>query len=133
MPAPLEKEIAELIERIDQHPDKLHGDHTPAVGRLIEIGRPALGRVLELMLNENRDTRLRALRVIETVTMGLAGFRLGQGWSSAADERTWRDQWSAMGSLTADAPMTKRAESVAKWRQWLGAHPPAGPVEGANP
>jgi hypothetical protein len=122
----LDKEIAELLERIDEHPDKLHSDSTPAVDSLIAIGMPVLPRVFPLMLDKARETRLRAFRVIELVTMKIFGFRKGQGWLHADDEQAWRSLWKGMGGLDPDAPDSARAMSVALWKSWLNGQPGIG-------
>jgi hypothetical protein len=116
-----DQEIAALVNRLNQQPDKLHSDNTPAVNELIAIGVPVLEQVLPLMLGENRDTRLRALRVTEMVTMKLHGFRPGSGWLRTGDEHAWRELWKAMGELTADAPASARAAAVGRWMEWLRA------------
>jgi hypothetical protein len=112
-------QIERLIDQIDQAPDKLHGDYTPAVYQLIDIGRPALPDALGLMLSAEEPTRLRAQRVLEGITMGLYGFRPGRGWPHERDEEAWRSFWAGLGNLSYDAPAAARKESVRLWRQWL--------------
>lgn len=111
--------IASLITKINEEPDKLHRDRTPAVRALIEIGEPALGPVLELMLAPQRETRLRAQRVLEGVTLRLHGFRPGHGWEDRSHEADWRRFWKSLGDLDWDAPEAERAAAVARWREWV--------------
>ena len=112
-------EIERLVRAIDEHPDKAHSDWTPAVRRLVEIGRPALGPALELMESDRYETRLRAQRVLEGVTMAVHGFRPGQGWAADDGEARWRRAWDALGALDAAAPADERRRAAALWRRWL--------------
>jgi len=115
----MSQDIPSLLARIDEEPDKLHSDMTPAVEALIEIGEPALGPVLELMLSPGRETRMHAQRVLEGVTLRLHGFRPGQGWDDQSREDDWRRFWKSLGDLDWDAPEASRADAVALWREWL--------------
>lgn len=114
-------DIPSLLAQIDEEPDKLHSDSTPAVEALIEIGEPALAPVLELMLSPNRETRMRAQKVLEGVTLRLHGFRPGHGWDDRSHEDDWRRFWKSLGGLDWDAPEAERAATVARWREWLRA------------
>jgi hypothetical protein len=117
--ASMQQEIDSLIASINDDPDKLHSDYTPAAHRLIELGEPALAPALDLMLSDDRITRMRAQRVIEGVTMRLHGFQFGQGWKDNNDELEWRRLWQSLGDLDFDAPVESRTESVELWRRWL--------------
>lgn len=75
---PVAERVKSLISRINDNPDKLHIDLTPAVGQPRRIGKPALLPCLELMLTDDVYTRLRAQRVIEGVVMIQHGFVFGQ-------------------------------------------------------
>ena len=112
-------ELEQLIATLNEHPDKLHGDDTPSVMRLIAIGREALGPALALMSSPQSDTRMRAQRVLEGVTMASHGFHRGHGWSRAGGEAEWKQLWASLGDLDWQAPNAVRAESVARWRTWL--------------
>lgn len=118
----MNSDIARIIREIDQHPDKLHSDYTPSVHRLIEIGETALDPVLELMLLDRRETRLRAQRVIEGITMKLFGFEVGHGWKSEQDSLDWQIMWHALGNLDYDDSQEKREASVDLWKQWISQH-----------
>src|SRR3954447_6369348 len=117
----MQNEIKSLTRRINDDPDKLHGDSTPAVDRLIEIGEPALEPALELISSADRETRMRAQRVLEGVTMRSHGFRPGEGWRDRDAEEAWRQLWASLGNLDWDAPAARRAEAVERWRAWLTA------------
>jgi hypothetical protein len=112
-------EIHELIDRINESPDKLHGDYTPASMRLIAVGERALDAVLPLMLNEDPTTRLRAQRVLEGITMKTYGFAAGRGWATSKGENEWREFWRGLGGLDWESPRNAREESVALWTRWL--------------
>jgi hypothetical protein len=112
-----------LIRSINDKPDKLHGDYTPSVHQLIEIGAPALKQVLELMLSDVEDTRLRAQRVIEGITMAMYGFRMGHGWQNEQGPEQWQMFWNSLGELNYDTPIEDRSKSLRKWKQWLEQQP----------
>lgn len=115
----MQSEIERLARNINEGPDKLHGDYTPAVHGLIEIGEPALPAALDLMLSDDRDTRQRAQRVVEGVTMRAHGFRAGRGWDTGRGEDEWRRFWQSLGDLDYDSPPEARARAVDQWRRWL--------------
>ena len=112
-------EIGELINRINESPDKLHGDYTPASQQLIAIGERALGAVLPLMLNDDSVTRLRAQRVLEGITMKAHGFTAGRGWATLTGEDEFREFWRGLGGLNWQSPPDAREKSVALWTRWL--------------
>jgi hypothetical protein len=111
--------IKTLLAHINDEPDKLHADYTPAVHELIKVGEPALTLTLELMLADGLDTRLRAQRVLEGVTLVQHGFVLGQGWKEDGGEKRFRKFWSELGDLAYDSSPEKRAASVTLWKKWL--------------
>lgn len=122
-------EIEKLIERIDENPDWLHSDYTPAVDRLIEIGEPALGPAVELLLSERRVTRMRAQRVLEGVTMRMFGFRPGRGWNSPEQSEEWETLWESLGDISYDDPRESREAAVDSWERWLSERSEGDPVD----
>lgn len=112
--------LADLIAAIDDAPDKLHAESTPATGALIDLGIAALPAVVPLLASPAADTRMRAQHVLEMVTMELFGFRRGHGWDDFAHEIRWRDFWAAMMAEGADeAGEPSAASVVAHWQSWL--------------
>jgi hypothetical protein len=116
--------IHQLYAQLNLNPDIAHSDYTPAVHELIRVGRPAVPRGLELMLSEDEDTRLRAQRVLEGVTLVEHGFVFGQGWTRQDGEANFRRFWARLGELNYRAPPDKRAASVELWRAWLAEEQP---------
>lgn len=115
--------LSDLVAAIDDGPDKLHAESTPATEALIDLGIEALPAVIPLLASPAADTRMRAAHVLEMVTMEQAGFRRGHGWDDFAHEIRWRDFWSAMMGEGADDPGEPRAASrVAHWQSWLDRH-----------
>lgn len=112
--------VAELIAALDEAPDKLHAESTPAANALIDLGIDALPAVIPLLASPDADTQMRAAYVLEMVTMELFGFRPGQGWEDFAHEIRWRDFWTAMMVGTPDeAGEPDAASMVAHWQSWL--------------
>ena len=117
-------QVAELLKQINENPDLLHYDYTPAVYKLIGIGRPALRfGVLELLLSKDRDTRMHAQRVLEGVTLAEMGFERGYGWPNGENgqekNKEWQQLWESNGAYSFDAPEEVRQAAYDKWQQWL--------------
>src|SRR5262249_20328998 len=112
--------VEDLVKHINENPDFLHGDYTPAVWELIKIGLPSLKYgVLELLLSNNPEERIRAERVLTGVSMEVIGLRLGSGPKDPSLETKWRDLWKANGSYDWSGSAESRGQSVIKWRQWV--------------
>lgn len=112
-------DIAALLARIDENPDELHLDSTPAVTALAAAGRPALPGLLDLMAAPQPHTRLRAQRAFEGVLMRELGFVPGQGFATPDGEQRLRALWAAQGGYAWDAPEPARAGAIAAWQAWL--------------
>lgn len=120
---PIDPKVAELFARLDENPDILHADYTPAVHELIAIGRPTIAPALDLMLSDNEFTRMHAQRVIEGVTLREHRFVFGQGWTRPTGAAEWKQFWTRLGDLNDRASAEARRASVAKWRVWLSDNP----------
>lgn len=116
-------EIIKLVKSINDNPDLLHSDLTPAVFKLIDKGLPSVPYMLKLMKSDSQETRLRASRVLSGVTMAQHGFAIGQGWTQADGEKNWRKLWEKLGSLSYDDPPEKRLKSIILWEKWLAEMP----------
>jgi len=124
LPQPLDERIEELVRTTDDRPDPLHFFSTPSVHKLIELGRPVIPRMLDLMLSEEEDTRIRAMHVLLEVTMPMFGYIPGKGWPEHEDHDRWEAFWKAMGNLDADQPRKQRERSVRLWYEWLTTNEP---------
>ncbi len=94
------------IATINDSPDMLHADRTPAVDTLAEIGLPAIPDVLNLLNSDDRFTRMHAQRALERITLANR---------SRAD---WQALWEQNGAYNFDAPADQRAHSIEAWRRW---------------
>lgn len=92
-----------LLQTLDDAPDWLHLDRTPAVDALAAIGLPAAPPLLALMDGAESTTRLHAQRAFE----GIVALHGG----AAAPAIDYRH----------DAPPGDRAAAVQRWRDWLAA------------
>jgi hypothetical protein len=119
-PAPRDV-LEELVRTINHKHDKLHPEWTPSVVKLIEIGDPAIPRMLDLMLSDDGETRLRAQQVLERVTTRKLGFVPGKGWLESGGADKWRTLWKSLGNLDWEASREERERSVKLWREWLAA------------
>jgi hypothetical protein len=124
MAASQKDHIVEIIKQINANPVLLHGDLTPAVEKLSEIGRPALyDGVLELLLSDDVATRQHAARVLYMVLLFEAGWKYGTGWPPELNPHEMdseiKELWKSNGDYSEDAPFEARKASYEKWKQWL--------------
>lgn len=120
--AAVQAKVADLRERINDHPDLLHRDFTPAVNQLIEIGLPSLRYgTLDLLLSDDHDTRMRAWRVVWWIARSEVGFVRGRSSNDPYVEKKWDDLLTSNGTCDEDTPMPQRRISYQKWLQWVQA------------
>ncbi|HEX4859935.1 MAG TPA: hypothetical protein VFV07_01775 [Rhizomicrobium sp.] len=110
--------IDDLLARLNEDPDKLHADQTPAVAALIAEGQAAIAAVLERMRGGDEPTRMRAQRVLEGITMAQLGFVPGQGWPDPGAEDRWRALWRSLGDFDWQAPSAQRERAIGLWQDW---------------
>jgi hypothetical protein len=117
-------EIEQLVTRLNDHPDPLHGDRTPAVDALVRYGLPALPHVLPLLESGDDLTRLRAQRVLEGVSQEWVRERTPGRPLTREDTHEWNDLWRVNGGYDWQAPPRARSASVARWNAWLARQHP---------
>jgi len=123
--APLPRDVLEeLVRTINDNPNPLHRELTPSVHRLIVFGDTAIPRMLDLMLSDDRDTRLRAVTVLRGIVLSKHGFSLPRGWPDDASEERYRALWKSLGNLDWDSPRENRERAVKLWREWLAKNQP---------
>src|SRR4051812_37104296 len=115
MSDPVDKRLADLVRYIDQNPDPLHVDVTPAVLQLMELGLHAAKAVLELLDASDVLTRKRAQRAVEGVVMRRNGWRPGQGYPNPHAGQKVKSVLESNGSYRADSPSELRRRAIAKW------------------
>lgn len=124
-PAPRRVEtVDDFVRTINDNPDLLHFDYTPSVHKLIKVGERAIPQMLNLMLSEDRDTRLRAERVLSGITLEQHGFVFGQGWKDEKGAERFRAFWSSLGDLDWTATQEERTRAVKLWREWIAKKSP---------
>ncbi|WP_158892909.1 hypothetical protein [Amycolatopsis anabasis] len=113
------REVEELLAAIDDDPDPLHLDYTPAMWALAELGWPVAPSLLDLMETAGDQTRLRAARALELIVDREHGFVAGRGFPGPEAEDAVRALWARNGDYRYDAEEAARVESVRRWRDWL--------------
>jgi HEAT repeat protein len=113
--------VAALLQTLSDAPDQLHGDMTPAVFALGDMGISALPSLLDLLMDQNEVRRLHAQRAVEQIMMRRHGFQPGQGFPDAAAEDQFRVEWKANGNYDYSAEAAARADAVEKWRRSVAA------------
>ena len=107
------------LSALNDDPDPLHSDQTPAVQALGALGLAAVPGLLDRMNAADDMTRLRAQRAFELVLGRRHGFQPGRGFPSPQAEAAMRAEWSAHGNYAYDASAARRGKAIQKWRQWL--------------
>lgn len=115
----MSRSLAELAAAINEHPDHLHGDWTPAARALVEHGLAALPHILPLLEDDAELTRLRAQRVLEAVTLAWVRERVNAHTLTRADTQAWQTLWERNGAYNWRGAPSARAAAVARWRSWL--------------
>ncbi len=113
---------ADWVARLNEAPDPLHRELTPAVHALVALGLPALRAVLPLLLNDDALTRERAQAVLARSTRAwVAAQHAGEHPVGNARAREWTQLWQAHGDYDWRADARERAASVQAWAPWLAA------------
>jgi hypothetical protein len=113
-----ERTAEELARAIDDDPDPLHGDVTPAGQALGAMGRDAVPALLGVLASEREVTRLRGQRAFEAVVCREHGFVPGQGFPGAEAEEAARADLVAIG-YAHDADPGAREAALDRLREWL--------------
>ncbi|PTX61610.1 hypothetical protein C8N46_104253 [Kordia periserrulae] len=118
--SPNTDKITSLVKIINEHPDNLHQDYTPAVHELIDYGNEAIKAVLPLWNSDDIWERYRAQRVVEGVLQQKLGWKAGQGYPKDSNgEQQFLALWKANGNYNAEASEEERLASIQKWKDWL--------------
>lgn len=111
--------VSACLQALNDDPDPLHNDQTPAVQALGGLGLAAVPGLLDHMASLDAMSRLRAQRAFELVLARRHGYQPGHGFPSPQAEAAMRAEWSAHGDYAYNAPAAKRATAIRQWRQWL--------------
>jgi HEAT repeat protein len=114
-----EDAIAACLAVINDAPDPLHHDVTPAVVALAEMGVRALPSILRLLDSPDPLTRQRAQKVLERVTLSEVSEEAKPRALSGTAAAQWSALWAGNGSYQWDAPETQRRAAIERWRQWI--------------
>ena len=110
-------DIEKAIASLDDDPDPLHGDQTPAVRRLAQIGVPAVSALTAPLLAESMTTRLHAQRAWESIVYARHGFAPGAGFPDDTAEETAASVITEVG-YDFEQSGDEREAAVARMRDW---------------
>lgn len=113
------EEISRLVGAINDEPDELHGDFTPAVLQLMNKGLAAAKAVLPLLNSPDSGSRARAYRVLEGVIKIRNGWVPGQGFKNFESQEKTQATLAANGNYNAQMEEPQRLAAIEKWRRWL--------------
>ena len=120
----VETRILAAVARLDDAPDPLHLDMTPAVLALAELGTAVIPHLEAGLASPSELTRLHAQRALEHVLYRHLGFRPGSGWDQPDGEASFRRLWGANGAYAFDGPPTARSAAIERWMAWASAQRP---------
>lgn len=130
-PAPT---LAELVRTIDDDPDILHGDYTPAVWALCGRGLDGAEAILPLLEAPSDTTRMHAGTVLACAVARYFRVRPGQGdTAEAGDDRRFAQAWKATGGYDRAAPLVARHAAVLRWQRWITTHRGVAPPPPDHP
>lgn len=113
------EDIQQLVRAINDDPDELHGDFTPAVLKLMTKGLAAAKAVLPLLNSQDSGSRARAYRVLEGVIKIRNGWVPGQGYKYREGQDKTLATLEANGNYNAEMEEPQRVASIERWRRWL--------------
>jgi len=120
MPKKNEK-LNDLIKNIDDEPDKLHNDITPAVLELGRSGFEALPYLIEPLSSPDSMTRLHAQRALEYILLYHFGWVPGVENDPKISD-SFKNLWNSNGGYQYDASEQKRKKSIDTWMAWYKKH-----------
>jgi hypothetical protein len=113
------EDVQQLVRTINDDPDELHGDFTPAVLKLMTKGLPAARAILPLLNSQDFASRARAYRVLEGVIKIRNGWAPGQGYKDREGQERTQATLAANGNYNAQMEEPQRRAAIEKWRSWL--------------
>lgn len=120
---PPARTIPELVLHLDDDPDELHVDFTPAVWALCEHGLDGAAAVLPLLEAPDTMTRMHASRALSCAVSRWFGWQPGHGYAPGSGAETrFEAAWTANGAYAWDADAGARHASRVLWEAWIAAH-----------
>jgi hypothetical protein len=110
--------LSALQATINDCPDPLHYEQTPAVQSFIELGRAGLPAVFMLMDSSDEQIRRRGYYVLVHVVLQEIHRQLESRHSVQAAQQEWQNLQNANGSYQWDAPESLRRSSLELWKRW---------------
>ena len=107
-----------LKTTINDSPDSLHWEWTPAVQSLIESGRAALPATFVLMESPNEKTRRRAQYVLASIALEDITRRLEPGAQTNEALRQWQELERENGSYHWSGSESARRSAIELWKRW---------------
>lgn len=110
-------EIHKLINAIDNNPDSWHGNRTPSVDALIDIGEPAIPCLLDFIEKENGISRIRGTTALHEITSRMYGLDPATRHFRGDGRSEWETLWNNARSLDSNND-SRRKKSVDVIRKW---------------
>jgi len=98
-----------LIATLDDFPDILRSPFTLAVDALVEVGQPALPRVVPLLDASDSQTRARAFLVLRSVI------------EASSDVADFQALWRSLECYDPNGAEPQRHAAALRWRDWIAA------------
>jgi hypothetical protein len=118
-----DEDIRQLVAKIDESPDALHLDVTPAVTELGKKGLRIIPHLRPALESPSEMTRLHAQRALENAVLTHFGFVGGRGFTQPGGEQKARELLARNGSYDYQAPADARRKAIEAWMSWYDSQP----------
>lgn len=119
--SPPSERIRLLLDTINDKPNALHFERTPAGEELIALGTEAVPHVVPLLASDSEVTRLHANHVLRRITASLFGWRTVEGYPDNASEDRHNALWKSLGDLRSDSTAEEGRAAAPLWQKWIAA------------
>ena len=93
----LDKSVERLIKKMSCESNPNHIDFTDSVYDLIDVGLPAMPKLLQVMIDGNDVTRMAAQHALEGILPAEFGFQDGIGWATEDGQRQYSELFVTWG------------------------------------
>lgn|SRR5262249_2050414 len=114
-----EDALEACLRTIDDSPEMLHFEITPAVRALTKMGLPALNAVLPLLDAEDERTRQHAQKVFEQVTLDEIEREMKIAAHSPSATAEWQRLWDGNGAYQWNHAAAERRAAIERWQRWI--------------
>lgn len=114
--------VSELIQCLSVENNPASIDQTASVSKLVDIGLPAVPKLLDAYVYGDEITRMRVQQTLAGILMRQYGFVCGSGWKNYdADHPRFLAMYDKLGRLNWGDSLDNRRASARIWLEWWQA------------